>query len=71
MTIRLFAAFYISPGEMEYGRASHALYINSIKSKKKTKDEDYEFPLQIPYIAKIQDRDKTLMKESMKSDHKY
>jgi hypothetical protein len=23
-----------------------------IKPKKKTKDEDYEFPMQIPYIAK-------------------
>jgi hypothetical protein len=34
-----------------------------IKSKKKTKDEDYEFPMQIPYIAKIQDTDKSLMKE--------
>jgi hypothetical protein len=22
-----------------------------IKSKKKTKDEDYEFPMQIPYIS--------------------
>jgi hypothetical protein len=33
-----------------------------IKSKKKTKDEDYEFPMQIPYIAKIQDKDKSLMK---------
>jgi hypothetical protein len=42
-----------------------------IKSKKKTKDEDYEFPMQIPYIAKIQDKDKSLMKKLMKSDHKY
>jgi hypothetical protein len=25
-----------------------------IKSKKKTKDEDYKFPMQIPYIAKMQ-----------------
>jgi hypothetical protein len=40
-----------------------------LKSKKKTKDEDYEFPMQIPYIAKMQDKDKSLMK--MKSDHKY
>jgi hypothetical protein len=40
-----------------------------IKSKKKTKDEDYEFPIQIPYIAKMQDKDKSLMKELMKSDH--
>jgi hypothetical protein len=42
-----------------------------IKSKKKTKNEDYEFPMQILYIAKIQDKDKSLMKELMKSDHKY
>jgi hypothetical protein len=42
-----------------------------IRSKKKTKDEDYEFPMQIPYIAKMQDKDKSLMKELMKSDHKY
>jgi hypothetical protein len=42
-----------------------------IKSKKKTKDEDYEFPMQIPYIAKMQDKDKSIMKEYMKSDHKY
>jgi hypothetical protein len=33
-----------------------------ITSKKKTKDEDYEFPMQIPYIAKMQDKDKLLMK---------
>jgi hypothetical protein len=33
-----------------------------IKSKKKTKDEDYEFPIQILYIAKIQDKDKLLIK---------
>jgi hypothetical protein len=26
-----------------------------IKSRKKTKDKDYEFPMQIPYIAKMQD----------------
>jgi hypothetical protein len=25
-----------------------------IQSKKKTKDEDYEFPMQISYIAKMQ-----------------
>jgi hypothetical protein len=25
-----------------------------IKSKKKTKDEEYEFPMQIPYITKMQ-----------------
>jgi hypothetical protein len=42
-----------------------------LKSKKKTKDEDYKFPMQIPYIAKMQDKDKSLMKELMKSDHKY
>jgi hypothetical protein len=41
------------------------------KSFKKTKDEDYEFPMQIPYISKIQDKDKSLMKELIKSDHKY
>jgi hypothetical protein len=40
-----------------------------IKSKKKTKDEDYEFPMQIPYIKKLQDKDKSLMKELTKSDH--
>jgi hypothetical protein len=27
--------------------------------------------MQIPYIAKMQDKDKSLMKELMKSDHKY
>jgi hypothetical protein len=42
-----------------------------IKSKKKTKDEYYKFPMQIPYIAKMQNKDKSLMKELMKSDHKY
>jgi hypothetical protein len=42
-----------------------------IKSKKKTKDEEYEFPMQIPYIAKMQNKDKLLMKELTKSDHKY
>jgi hypothetical protein len=34
-----------------------------IKSKKKTNDEDYEFPMQIPYIATKQGTDKSLMKE--------
>jgi hypothetical protein len=34
-----------------------------IKSKKKTKDEDYKFPMQIPYIAKMYDKYKSLMKE--------
>jgi hypothetical protein len=42
-----------------------------IKSKKKTKHEDYEFPMQIPYIANMQDKDKLLMKELIKRDHKY
>jgi hypothetical protein len=42
-----------------------------IKFKKKTKDEDYKFPMQITYIAKMQDEDKFLMKELIKSDHKY
>jgi hypothetical protein len=42
-----------------------------IKSKKKTKDEEYEFPMQIPYISKMQNKDKSLMKELTKSDHKY
>jgi hypothetical protein len=41
-----------------------------IKSLKKTKDEDYTFPMQIPYIAKLQDKDKLIIKELMKSDHK-
>jgi hypothetical protein len=42
-----------------------------MKSKKKTKDEEYAFPMQIPYISKMQDKDKSLMKELTKSDHKY
>jgi hypothetical protein len=42
-----------------------------IKYKKKTKDEDCKFPMQIPYIAKMKDKDKFIMKELMKSDHKY
>jgi hypothetical protein len=41
------------------------------KSKKKTKDEEYEFPMQIPYIAKMQNKVKSLMKELQKRDHKY
>jgi hypothetical protein len=41
-----------------------------IKSKKKTKEEDHEFPMQIPYIAKMQDKDKSLKKELMKSNNK-
>jgi hypothetical protein len=35
------------------------------------KDEDYEFHMQIPYIAKMQDKDKSLKKELTKSNHKY
>jgi hypothetical protein len=42
-----------------------------IKSKNKTKDEDYEFPMQIPFIPKMQNKDKSLMKELTKSIHKY
>jgi hypothetical protein len=42
-----------------------------IKYKKKTKEEEYEFPMQIPYIAKMQNKDKLLMKELTKSNHKY
>jgi hypothetical protein len=42
-----------------------------IKSKKKTKDEDHKIPMQIPYIAKTQDKDKSLKKELMKSNDKY
>jgi hypothetical protein len=41
-----------------------------IKTKEKTKDEDYEFPMQIPYIAEMQNKDKSLKKELMKSDNK-
>jgi hypothetical protein len=37
-----------------------------VKSKKKTKDEEYEFPMQFPYIAKMQNKDKSLMKELQK-----
>jgi hypothetical protein len=40
-------------------------------SKKKTKKEDYEFPMQISFIAKMQNKDKSLMKQLKKSDHKY
>jgi hypothetical protein len=43
----------------------------AIKSKNLTKYEDYKFPMKILYIAKMQNKDKSLMKESMKSDHKY
>jgi hypothetical protein len=39
-----------------------------IKSKKKTKDEEYKFPMKILYIAKMQDKDKSLIKEFKKSD---
>jgi hypothetical protein len=42
-----------------------------IKSKNKPKDEDCKFSMQIPFIAKMQDKDKLLMKELMKSDHNY
>jgi hypothetical protein len=42
-----------------------------MKSKKKTKDEDYEFPMQIPVIAKTQNKDKPLIKALKKSYHKY
>jgi hypothetical protein len=33
-----------------------------IKTKKITKYEDYEFPMKIPYIAKLKDKDKSLIK---------
>jgi hypothetical protein len=33
-----------------------------IKSEKKTKDENYKLPMQIPYITKMQNKDKSLMK---------
>jgi hypothetical protein len=45
-----------------------------IETKNKSKDEDCEFPMQIPYIcknAKMQDKDESLIKELNKSDHKY
>jgi hypothetical protein len=42
-----------------------------MKTKKKTKDEDHELPIQIPYIAKMQDKDKLLKKELTKSDNTY
>jgi hypothetical protein len=42
-----------------------------MKTKKKPKDEDQEFPIQIPYIARMQDKDKSLKKELMKSDNKH
>jgi hypothetical protein len=42
-----------------------------IKTKEKTKDEDYKFPMQFPYIAEMQNKDKSLKKELMKSDNKY
>jgi hypothetical protein len=40
-----------------------------IKSKNKTEDEDYESPMQIPYIARMQKKDKSIMKELTKNDH--
>jgi hypothetical protein len=43
----------------------------AVKTKEKTKDEDYKFPMQIPYIAEIQNKDKSLKKELMKRDNKY
>jgi hypothetical protein len=42
-----------------------------MKSRKKTEDEDHKLPMQIPYIAKMQDKDKSLKKELSKRDHKY
>jgi hypothetical protein len=42
-----------------------------INTKDKTKDEDYKFPIQIPYIAEMQNKDKSLKKELMNRDHKY
>jgi hypothetical protein len=42
-----------------------------IEYEKKTKNKDYEFPMQIPYISKMQDKHKPIMKELMKSDNKY
>jgi hypothetical protein len=42
-----------------------------MNSKKKTKDEDHEFPIQISFITKMQHKDKTLKKELTKSDTKY
>jgi hypothetical protein len=41
------------------------------KIKNKTKDEAYKFPRQITYITKMQDKDKSIIKELKKSDHKY
>jgi hypothetical protein len=43
----------------------------SMKSKKKPEDKDYEFSMQISFIAKMQNKDKSLMKQLKKSDHKY
>jgi lipid II:glycine glycyltransferase (peptidoglycan interpeptide bridge formation enzyme) len=42
-----------------------------IKTKKETREADYKFPMQIPYIAKMQDKNKSLIKEVKKIDHKY
>jgi hypothetical protein len=39
--------------------------------KKETKDEDHEFPMQIPYIATMLNKDNSLIKDFKKSDHKY
>jgi hypothetical protein len=42
-----------------------------VLKQKKNKDEDHKFSMQIPYIAKMQDKDKSLKKELIKSDNKY
>jgi hypothetical protein len=42
-----------------------------IKTKEKIKDEEYEFPMQIPYITEMKNKDKSLMKELKKDNHKY
>jgi hypothetical protein len=39
----------------DFEMAAEAFGITSLK---KTKEEDCEFPMQIPYIAKMQDKDK-------------
>jgi hypothetical protein len=39
--------------------------------KKKTKDKDYKFPMQLPYIVKPQEKYQSLIKELKESDHKY
>jgi hypothetical protein len=42
-----------------------------LKQNRKTKDEDYELPIEIPYISGMQNKDKSLKKELMKSNNKY